>query len=165
MEAIKTVTAEEIQTLLDEGMTKKEAGVQLEISAQKVGRILADAKKVEAQLIKDDEIPASVFAETFAGQLGNDIEDGSSVVVMTAKEYAEYSEANGRFEGRPLDKKTPLHVEGLRALINGGLKPKYIMNKTGMNAEEFKQLVWKLSKKELRDRPLRFNIEADFIEV
>ena len=34
-----------------------------------------------------------------------------------------------------------------------------------ISAEEFKDLVWKLSKRELRDAPLRFDIERDFIQV
>ena len=151
------VTAEDIQKLLDEGKTKEEICEELEISTRKYSGLLNAAKKKE----EHEEIPPAVFAKTFAD--GN-LTESSKVVIMTADEYEEYSKANGRVMGRPKGKKTKCTIEELRALINSGWKPSRIMGKHGMNEGEFKQLVWQLSKRELRDRPLKFSLDQDFIE-
>ena len=150
------VTAEQINELLATGMTKTEVGEDLGISAQKVGMILKSGKEV---VTGDVEIPASRFAKRF--EQG----ENSKISTLTAEEYNEYSDANGRFEGRKKGQKTTPTIEELRALINSGRKPVYMMNKWGIDEEEFKDLVWKLSKRELRDAPLRFDIKRDFIQV
>lgn len=162
------VTAEEIKELLDTGLTKTEVGVELGITAQKVGQILAAYEK---SLLKDEPLEVEVldgkdigeFAKTYSkGDIGSENEH---INVLTAGEYTAYSKANGRFQGRKKDQKTKCTIEELRALINSGLKPKYIMDKHGISEHEFTLLVYKLSERELRDRPLRFNFEQDFIEV
>jgi hypothetical protein len=167
----KEVTAEQIQALLDEGKTKTEIGEQYGISAQKVGTILAAANKALAEkdekpltgtdIITDGEKPASLFAKTYDA---GDVTTHKGITILTATEYAEYSTANGRVMGRKKGQKTKCTIEELRALINSKWNPKQIMAKHGMDAEDFKQLVWKLSERELRDRPLKFDISQDFIE-
>ena len=163
----KEVTATEINELLDNGMTKKEAGVELGISAQKVGAILAKSdvtKFKEAPL--EVEILDGTSPSEFTMTYGNEgISENEGIHIFTAQEYADYSAANGRFEGRRKGQKTIPTIEDLRSLINAQKKPKYVMDKFGINAEEFKQLVWKLSKAELRGRPLKFDISQDYIEV
>jgi len=178
------VTAEEIRELLDSGLSKKEAGEELGISAQKVGSILkqADIALLEEEAEEDmgENVPVPVkktkaikgevmsgkspsdFAKTFNK---SDITNDENITIFTAKEYTEYSAANGRFQGRELGKKTKCSIEELRALINSGLKPKYIMDKHGMNQNDFIRLVYKLSEKELRTKPLKFNFEQDYIQV
>ena len=170
------VTAEQIQTLLDEGKTKTEIGEQFGITSQKVGKILAadkpklkdepltgtpatTDKAIKADIV--DEIPASVFAKEYNA---GDITAHSNITILTATEYAEYSKANGRVMGRKVGQKTKCSIEELRALINSKWTPKQIIAKHGMSDEDFKQLVWSLSKQELRDRPLKFDISQDFIE-
>lgn len=160
------VTAEQIQALLDEGKTKTEIGQEFGISAQKVGTILAAANKALAttgvaktEIV--DEIPASAFAKEYNA---SDITAHGGITILTATEYDEYSKANGRVMGRKKGQKTKCSIEELRALINSKWNPKQIMDKHGMDDEDFKQLVWKLSKQELRDRPLKFNLEQNFIE-
>lgn len=155
------VTAEDIQKLLDDGLTKTQIGEQYGISAQKVGMILASASTSAVKTEVVEEIPPSAFAKTY---VQDEMTENSKITIMTAGEYKEYSEANGRHWGRRKGRKTKATIEELRALINSGWKPSMIINKHGMDAEEFKQLVWQLSKKELRDRPLKFSIEQDFIE-
>jgi len=150
------VTAEQINELLAQGKTKKEAGEELGLSAQKVGMILKDAA-ISGEVIK--EVPANQFAETYEQT------DNAKITVLTPLEYQEYSKANDRFEGRPKNKKLKPTTEEVRALINAGKKPSYMMDKWGLNADEFKDLIWKLSKKELREQPLRFDIKSDFIQV
>lgn len=152
------VTAEQINELLAQGLSKKEAGEQLGISAQKVGLILKSDNDREV-LTGEVEVPPSHFADTY-----EQVENGN-IAVLTPTEYQEYSKANGKFEGRPLNKKIKPTIEELRALINAGHKPSYMMNKWGLDAEEFKALVWKLSKKELREVPLRFDLKQDYIQV
>lgn len=162
------VTAEQIKELLDSGMTKTMAGEELGISAQKVGMILKAAEKeaentgavlADSELV--DEVPPSVFAKEYGGK---GIVKKAHITIMTTAEYAEYSEANDRYYGRKRGEKTICTIEELRALINSGWKPSMVMRKHGIDADEFQQLVWKLSKAELRDRPLKFSIEQDFIE-
>lgn len=150
------VTAEQINELLATGMSKTEAGEELGLSPQKVGMIL----KSSTQIVESEiGVPAGKFAKEF------DQAENSKITIMTAEEYGEYSKANGRFEGRKKGQKTEATIEELRALINSGRKPQYMMAKWGLDEEEFKDLVWKLSKRELRDKPLRFDIQRDFIQV
>lgn len=150
------VTAEQINELLATGMTKTEVGEQFGLTPQKVGMIIKSETKTEV-VTGDVEKPAAMFAKTY--------EPSGKIVTMTTEEYQEYSEANDRFEGRKRGEKVQPTIEELRALINSGRKPQYMIRKWGISAEEFKDLVWKLSKRELRDAPLRFDIERDFIQV
>lgn len=166
MEKDNEVTAEQIKELLDSGMTQTAAAEELGITVGVLKGIVAKAKKadtagtaVTTELV--DEIPASAFAKEYAGQ---GVTDKANITVMTAGEYGKYSEANGRYYGRKRGQKTVCTIEEMRALINSGWKPSMIMRKHGINEKEFEQLVWKLSKAELRDRPLKFSIEQDFIE-
>lgn len=78
------------------------------------------------------------------------------LLVMTPTEYAEYSKAKGTIMGRRPDQKTTLTIEELRILINEKWTPEEVMDKHGINDEELKQLVWKLSKAEQRDKPIKF---------
>ena len=159
----KDVTAKEIKELLDEGLTKKQVGEKFGISAPKVGMILA---KADSEAITPDEVIDNNHPSQFALKYNKgEITESENIYIMTAQEYQDYSAANGRFEGRPLGKKIIPKIEEIRALINGGRKPKYIMDKFGLDEEDFKQLIWKLSTKELRDKPLKFDIKQDYIEV
>ena len=88
---------------------------------------------------------------------------GTKILVQTPDEYRKSSAERGLVMGRRPDEKTNCTVEELRALINSNWTPSMIMEKHGISVEEFKQLVWKLSRKELRDRPIRFSIERDTI--
>lgn len=151
------VTAEQINELLATGMTKTEVGEQFGLTPQKVGMIISKAEAKTGVVTGDVEKPASMFAKTY--------ELSGKIVTMTTEEYQEYSEANDRFEGRKRGEKVQPTIEELRALINSGRKPQYMLRKWGISEAEFKDLVWKLSKRELRDAPLRFDIQRDFIQV
>ena len=89
---------------------------------------------------------------------------GTSMLVMTPDEYREWSAKNGRIMGRKKGQKTKMSIEELRALINSKWTPSMVMEKHGINAEDLKQLVWKLSKKEMRSTPIKYSIERDFFE-
>lgn len=162
------VTAEQIEELLSSGMTQTMAAEELGITVGKLKGILKRAKEADEQkpttgvatteVVK--EIPATAFAKEYGSQ---GISDKAHIAILTTSEYAEYSKANGRIMGRKRGVKTKCSIEELRALVNSGWKPSMIMEKHGINGEEFKQLVWALSKAELRDQPLKFSIEQDFI--
>lgn len=78
------------------------------------------------------------------------------LVVLTPTEYADYSKAKGTIMGRRPDEKTVCTTEELRILINEGWTPEQVKDKHGIDDEELKQLVWKLSKEEQRDKPIKF---------
>ena len=92
------------------------------------------------------------------------VEQNDGIMTMSATEYGEYSKANGRFFGRNPEEKTECSIEELRALINSGWTPKMIMEKHGIDSEEFKQLVWSLSKREMREKPIAYSIERNYIK-
>lgn len=78
------------------------------------------------------------------------------LMVLTPTEYADYSKAKGTIMGRRPDQKTVCTTEELRILINEGWTPEQVKDKHGIDDEELKQLVWKLSKEEQRDKPIKF---------
>lgn len=78
------------------------------------------------------------------------------LLVMTPLEYEEYSKAKGTIMGRRPDQKTELTTQELRVLINENWTPEQVKEKHGIDDEELKQVVWKLSKEEQRDKPIRF---------
>lgn len=86
--------------------------------------------------------------------------DGETIekelMVLTPTEYADYSKSKGTIMGRRPDQKTVCTTEELRILINEGWTPEQVKDKHGIDDEELKQLVWKLSKEEQRDKPIKF---------
>ena len=58
--------------------------------------------------------------------------------------------------GRKPEEKTKLTVEELRVLINEGWTAEEVKEKHGIDDEELKQVVWKLSKDEQREKPIKF---------
>ena len=113
--------------------------VQLQLKP-KQGYIMARTGNVPAnrELEVDEVIPAK------------------ELVVMTPTEYAEYSKSKGTIMGRRPDQKTVLTTQELRILINENWTPEQVKDKHGIDDEELKQVVWKLSKEEQRDKPIKF---------
>ena len=79
-----------------------------------------------------------------------------SLMTMTPLEYEEYSIANGRIMGREEGQKTRLFPEQLRVLINEVYTPDKVKDKYGINDAELEQIVFQLSKDELRPSPIKF---------
>lgn len=79
-----------------------------------------------------------------------------SLMTMTPLEYEEYSNENGRIMGRKEGQKTRLYPEQLRVLINEGYTPEKVKEKFGINDAELEQIVFQLSKDELRPTPIKF---------
>lgn len=78
------------------------------------------------------------------------------LITMTPLEYAEYSKEKGTVMGRKPNQKTKCSTEELRILINEGWTAEQVKDKHGLTDEELKQLVYKLSKEEQRDKPIKF---------
>lgn len=78
------------------------------------------------------------------------------LMVLTPMEYADYSKSKGTIMGRKPNQKTACSTEELRILINEGWTAEQVKDKHGLDDEELKQLVWKLSKEEQREKPIKF---------
>lgn len=78
------------------------------------------------------------------------------LMVLTPMEYADYSKEKGTVMGRKPNQKTACSTEELRILINEGWTAEQVKDKHGLDDEELKQLVWKLSKEEQREKPIKF---------
>jgi len=89
---------------------------------------------------------------------------GTKIKVLSPDQYREHSAKSGLIMGRHPKQVMAMTIEDLRAKINSKWTPKMIMEQSGMDVEAFKQLVWKLSTSELRDKPIRFSITANTIE-
>jgi len=114
--------------------------------------------KKEAALTKEIQEMENNTYQIVGGQVNN-----TKIKVFTPDEYKEYSkQEHGLIMGRHPEQKTNCSIEELRALINSNWTPKMVMEKHGMSAEDLKQLVWKLSKAELRDKPIKYSIEGNF---
>jgi len=124
----------------------------------KTKEALAHSKESEARLMADIEKMEAEDSVIVDGQIV-----GNASMVFTPTEYAAWCKQNGTIMGRKPGEKTKATIEELRAYINSGWTPSMFMEKHGLSAEDFKQLVWKLSKREMRDRPIRYSIERDTI--
>jgi hypothetical protein len=58
--------------------------------------------------------------------------------------------------GRKQGQKTKLSTEELRVLINEKWTSEEVKDKHGLDDEELKQVVWKLSQEERLDKPIKF---------
>lgn len=82
---------------------------------------------------------------------------------MTQPEYEDYSLSAGRTRyGGEKGVKAVATIEELRAYINSNWTPSMLMEKWQFTEEDMEQLVWKLSKAELRDKPIVVNFKNDF---
>ena len=81
---------------------------------------------------------------------------GKNIKTMTTSEYAEYSKKNGRIMGREEGTKTVLTTQELRVLINSNWTPEMVKEKHGLNDSDLTQVVFRLSKEERRDTPIKF---------
>ena len=120
---------------------------------------LSEKEEKEQQLVEEIEAMQDRDFKAVDGVVA-----GTNIRVMTPDEYREYSSERGLIMGRRPDVKTNCSIEELRALINSKWTPSMVMEKHGLNAEDLKQLVWKLSKKEMREKPIKYSIERDFFD-
>lgn len=102
--------------------------------------------QIDGEIMETDVMDSKVNEEIIKKELR----------VLTPTEYADYSKSKGTIMGRRPDQKTVCTTEELRILINEGWTPEQVKDKHGLDDEELKQLVWKLSKEEQREKPIKF---------
>ena len=145
--AEKDAEIEELKAKLDNApVATEDVAVlkkNLKHSEETEARLMAEIEEMKDAVIVDGKV------------------EGTDIHVFTPDEYDAYSKEKGLIMGRKPDTKTNCTIEELRALINSNWTPSMIMRKHGLSAEDLKQLVWKLSKRELRDKPIRYSIERD----
>ena len=143
---------EEITQLKNEGFSNKEIADKLSTEEeplvhQNITKIIKDNTAIATQVLQGEVVTnPEKFSRTF-----------------TQPEYEEYSLANGRTRyGGEKGVKVVATIEELRAYINSHWTPSMLMEKWQMNEDEMTQLVWRLSKAELRDKPVKVNFKNDF---
>ena len=158
------VTNEELLGYSAEGKTATEIGVIVGLTPQKVGALLK-AAKIEAGIIEEPKAakPTTVvIADVEKSELAK---AGEKITIRTAEEYFAYQKSQGRTAfGGEIGKKIPISVEELRAYINSKWTPSMVMEKYQLDVDDLQQAVWKLSKKELREKPISFNLKYNIFK-
>jgi len=133
---------EKILKLKKEGKSDTEIAKELKVTRQKV-----------SNKVKEDEFPAEMYAKA-----SNVVKDDSmgGCVILTAREYQQYSEDNGRYQGRKEGQKTKLDPMELRVAITGIQRgdrsavdtKKHLMDKHGLDEDGIRRVASKLTKEE-----------------
>lgn len=134
---------DKVRGLIGLGKTPKEVANELGISFQKVNSIM---KKEEEQS------PEMFVKET---NVIKDANMGGSVI-MTAAEYAEYSKANGRYQGRKDGQKTQLNTGELRIALkqvsmgraSGSDMKQHLLDKHGITEHDIINTAIRLTQEE-----------------
>ena len=135
----------EIVQLSKEGLSNKEIAERVSTEDDKV------SYQAVAKIVKDNE-PEVIIPEIVVG----------TISVRTASEYAAYSKAQGRTSyGGEVGVETKPTIEELRAYINSKWTPSMLMEKWQYTQAKLVQLVHALSRKELRDKPIKCNFKQD----
>ncbi len=80
-----------------------------------------------------------------------------AVSMEKAKDYLDRHEKAGTPYGRAKGVKTKLTIEELRIAITAKIPAAELLKKHGISKEELQSLVFKLSKSELRDTPIKYS--------
>lgn len=100
-----------------------------------------------------ENVPSTVEKDVVVPEI---VDDGQHIKVMSASDYLDMHDKNGTPYGRKQNQKTKLSTEELRILINEKWTPEQVKEKHGIDDEELKQVVWKLSQEERLDKPIKF---------
>lgn len=151
---------QQVMELLATGLSPAEVGERVGLTAAKVGMIRkANTPDKGAD---GENNPEKKLVKKSKDVVEAEIVPSKEVHVMKAEEYMKYSKDNGRTAfGGKIGEKLDCSVEALRAYINSGWKPSMIMEKYQIDEKELEQLVWKLSKRELREKPIAFSVKHD----
>ena len=143
----------DILKLKKDGKTDKEIGDELKITRQKVYALVKKHEYEESNKVVKDEFPAEMFAKKT-----NVVKDESmgGCIIMTAREYHDYSEANGRYQGLKEGQKTILDPMELRVSITGIQRgdrsavdtKNHLMAKHGLTEDDIRKVAMKLTKEE-----------------
>jgi hypothetical protein len=148
-----TLTSEKLLELKAEGKTPKEIGLEYGLTPQKVGGMIKRAEFELENAAEDDEFAPELFAKT--NKVIRDSSMGGSII-MTAREYAEYSAANNRYQGRKEGQMTKLDPMALRIAINeigrgdrsGREVLEHLKNKHGIDDDGIRRAAMALTKEE-----------------
>lgn len=150
-----TTQEQEVLDLVATNMKPKDIAERTGLSIQKVNAIVKSTEKIEAE--GDTGVAVTASKKSEAVLVGTQ--------TMTAQDYMDYSEANGRTKfGGEKGKKIPCSIEELRAYINSNMKPSWVMEKYQMDEKDLQQVVWKLSEREMRPKPITYSIEQDWFK-
>ena len=135
---------EKIVQMSKEGFSNKEIAEKVSTEDNKV------SYQAVAKIVKENVVIVPELVE-------------SGIVVRTASEYEAYSKANGRSSmGGEIGVPQKATIEDLRSKINSRWTPSMFIEKWQMTEAMLMSLVHKLSKKELRDKPVICNFKNDF---
>jgi hypothetical protein len=142
-----------ILELKNAGKTDTEIGKELEITRQKVGALVKKHQFELESVSVEDEFPIEMFAKS--SKVVKDMSMGGSVV-LSADEYNEFSEANGRYQGRKEGVVTKLDPMELRVAITGIQRGdrsgadvrNHLMAKHGITEDAIRTAAMKLTREE-----------------
>ncbi len=156
----ETTVQDKINEVAEEDKAEKTEKLSLKSLQAKIDGMQKTEEEIEAEVEK--RVTARIEAmedRDFRPVKGRVA--GTKIRVMTPDEYKAYSAENGLIMGRKPNEKTKCGIEELRSIINSNWTPGMVMEKHGLNAEDLKQVVWKLSNSELRERAIKYSIERD----
>lgn len=93
-----------------------------------------------------DDIKSEETPEVVEGEVLNEFGYSSSIKVMTAKQYKEYSKQKGTVNGRKKNQKTILLPEELLMMVKHGYTIEDIMEKHGITESDVNSVVNRLKK-------------------
>jgi len=155
---------DDILKLKDEGLTHKEIAEQLSITTHKITALLKQQKSPTEPKADMPELEAFSNEEKSRAS-GVIIPEVVGIQILSPEEYMEQNIRAGRApHGGVLGEAQLVTVEELRAYINSGWTPSMCMGKWQIDEEALKQLIWRLSQAEMRDRPITINYKMDFFK-
>lgn len=141
-----------VMDFINRNMSVKEVAERFNTTEQRVELLIRKAE-FAGDFGSTDEFPPEMFSKN-----SNIIRDESMgiSVVLTAREYHDYSEANGRYQGRKKGKKTRLDPMELRVAITGIANGdrsandvrEHLINKHGITVDDIKKAAFQLTKEE-----------------
>ncbi len=150
-------------------LEKENAELKAQLEAQPVGEpsqeLVAlqeenDTLKGQVQLSAEEQAKAEA-------RLVNAINDMEEMTVINGQVQvagikvfygSEYTED---LERRGITKQGKLTIEVLRVSINSDWAPSMVMREFGLTEQALQQVVWRLSERELRDRPIKLDFKRD----
>lgn len=135
-------------------LLKKEADELGITYSSRIG-ITALTEKIKKAKSMSEETSASTEVVKAKEVITPEVLGGGSIV-MTAKEYGDYSKKKGTIFGRKEGEKTMLSLEELRVLINSNWTRAMVMEKHGITAEELNNAVINLQNLERRERAINW---------
>ena len=127
----------------DDAIAEENKVLRESVELNKKAKEEAEARLVSA--IEDMETPIIIDGQ---------VQD-STIQVFTGDGYTEDLKRRG------IKIVSAFDIETLRAFINSDWSPQMVMEKFGLTEKELQSYIYKLSKKELRDKPIKLDLKRD----